>query len=167
MKRLLFLMLAFLPVLVSAKSPKNMKLVMVKPIYNGQCTYNDWGAVISFEWSEYKNYGVTVNIKNETDSRIYVEWENARIDDEPICFSTDNSFTYQNQKPDEVVHSGSECKRFIAKRSEFEIEGRDFFHMSILKEYGSSEEVDFIIPVRFKDKTEDYKFSLKVVADKE
>lgn len=167
MKRILIFIIALVPIFAFAKRPKNVRLVMTKPIYNEQCVYNDWGAVISFEWNDYKNYGVTVSIKNETDSRIYVEWGNARIEDETVCFGNDNSLTYRDKKEDEVIHAGSTCERFIARQSEFEIDGREFFYMNMIKRYGDSGERDIIIPIRFEDKTIDYRFSLKVIADTE
>ena len=121
---------------------------MKEPVKTETCFFEDWSINVSFEWSEYKNYGVTVYIKNITDSRICVEWENARIDDEQICFGNDNSFTYRDKKPDEVVHSGSQCKR-----------------ISNINEYSGSGGRDFIIPIRIGDEVTDYKFTLEVIGD--
>lgn len=165
MKRIVFLILVIIPLFAIAKKPKNLRLVMKEPVKTETCFFEDWSINVSFEWSEYKNYGVTVYIKNITDSRICVEWENARIDDEQICFGNDNSFTYRDKKPDEVVHSGSQCKRFIARRSEFEVDGRSLFYISNINEYSGSGGRDFIIPIRIGDEVTDYKFTLEVIGD--
>ena len=159
MKKFLLFFILFVSLGVSAR---DYKLVMLEPIQNETCVFNGFSFSISFEWSEYENYGVTVIVKNESDSRIYVEWENARIEDEPICFGTDNSFSYRDRKPDEVVHSGSRCKRFIARQSQFKYEGRELFHKKWAKERGISEKVVIIIPVRSGEKVKDYRFTLAV-----
>lgn len=160
MKKLIFfLVMSFISLGVSSK---NYKLVMAEPIRNENCIYNDWSVVISFEWSEYKNYGVTVIVKNESDSRIYIEWENARIDDEPICFGNDNLLSYKDRKPDEIVHAGSQSKRFIARQSEFEYDGRKLFYLKNLDVYGETGRRTLIIPIRIGDEIKDYRFALAV-----
>lgn len=159
MKRFLIFAFLLMPLAINARG---YKLIMKEPVQREDCVYNDWSVVISFEWSEYKNYGITVNIKNESDSRIYVEWENARIEDEPICFGNDNSFTYRDRKADEVVHAGSTCKRFIARQSEMEIDGRELFYTKYVNAYGEAGCRDFIIPIRIGDEVRDYKFKLTV-----
>ena len=156
-----------LPVLLPAKRPKNVRMVMTEPVMREDCTYSDYVATIAFSWSEYRNYGVTVTVSNETDSRIYVEWGNARIDDEPVCFGNDNMLTYRDRKEDEVVHVGSKCQRLIVRQSELEIDGRDFFPMRLLREYGRSGGRTVIIPVRHGEEVTDYVFKLEAVADRQ
>ena len=159
MKRLIIFALLLMPLMINARG---YKLIMKEPVEMEDCVYNDWSVVISFEWSEYKNFGITVNIKNESDKRIYVEWENARIEDEPICFDNDNSFTYRDRKADEVVHAGSTCRRFIARQSEMEIDGREFFYTKHAKEFGEAGGRDIIIPIRIGEEVKDYKFTLAI-----
>lgn len=159
MKRLIIFALLLMPLMINARG---YKLIMKEPVEREDCVYNDWSVVISFEWSEYKNFGITVNIKNESDKRIYVEWENTRIEDEPICFDNDNSFTYRDRKADEVVHAGSTCRRFIARQSEMEIDGREFFYTKHAKEFGEAGGRDIIIPIRIGEEVKDYKFTLAI-----
>ena len=138
---------------------------MKEPVTNQECKFSDNGVTIYFEWSEYKNYGITLIVKNETKERIYIEWSNARIEDEPICFGNDNSFTYLNSKPDEVIHAGSTCERFITRQSEFETEGREFFYLSYLKKYNTAGSRSVIIPIKRGSDTKDYRFMLGVVGE--
>ncbi len=167
MKRFLFFMLALLPVIAIAKKPKNVRLAIVSPQYKDPAVFQDDNVTFEFSWDS-SDIGVNVKISNNTDSRIYIEWENSRLDDEPICFGSDNSFTYRDQKPDEVVHSGSYSKRFVARKSQFENEYRRLFYWdSTFKKYGESSAVPIIIPVKIGDNVTDYSFQIKVVSDKE
>lgn len=152
--------------MVFAKKPKNVRLVVVSPTYSDPAVYDADSVKFEFGWSR-SDIGIDVTIHNNTNSRIYVEWENTRLDDEPICFGNDNSFTYRDTKPDEVIHKGSYSKKFVAKKRQFEIETLRLFYWQTFKEYGESARCPLIIPIRFGDKVVDFSFELQVISDKE
>ena len=61
---------------------------------------------------------IGVRVTNKTKSRIYIEWENARLGTLNVMFMTDNVLTYSRPKQDEVVHAGSSARRNIGKRTD-------------------------------------------------
>lgn len=61
---------------------------------------------------------IGVRVTNKTKSRIYIEWENARLGTLNVMFMTDNVLMYSRPKQDEVVHAGSSVRRNIGIRTD-------------------------------------------------
>ncbi len=164
MKKLLFTLLIMLPLMAIAKKHKDTRLIVEAPVFSETASFEVDSIRFSFEWKSYSDIGVKVTIDNNTTSRIYVEWNNTRLRDEPICFGDDNSFTYRDSKPDEVIHRGSYARRFIARQSQFENESKRLFNWETFEEFGSSAVCKLIIPIKRDNKVTDYLIELRVVA---
>ena len=151
--------------MVVAKKPKNIRLAVVSPVYSDVGVYETDSLIFRFSWSSGSDIGVDVTIENNSQSRVYIEWSNTRLDDEPICFGTDNVFTYQNTKPDEVIHKGSKARRFVARQSQFSNEYKQLFYWDEIKKYGHSMKRDIIIPIKQNGVTYDHVITLQVISD--
>ena len=102
---------------------------------------------IRFEFSYIPwSYYLKVRIKNKTDERVYVEWENFRLSDKQICFRSDNYYSFNNNKQDEVIHSNSSSEKEIRQRIDPELMAQPFSE-SLIKRYGESV-MKVIIPIR-------------------
>lgn len=141
---------------------KQVRLVVEEPVSSDSPIYEDNLVRFSFSWDYWSDIGLDVTIENKTQQRIYVEWENARIKDEPIVFGDDYKLFAHREKPDEVIHIGSKSKRFIARVSQVDNDGLRLFYWNTFKKYGESAICHVIIPIRFDNKTVDYKIGLKV-----
>lgn len=155
MKKLLILMLVILmPIALQAKEYE--LYCSIGDVSTGGPFFEDDSVRFEFEWHSFAPHFLKVRIKNKTQSRITVEWENARLLDSPICFRSDNIFSFNNPKPDEVIHAKSTSEKEIGER-----EDPDYmslvFHESSIKNYGHSTS-EVIIPVKFPSgKITDYK----------
>ena len=163
MKKFILLMMLLIPVSMVAK-----KKVKYKKVYDFYVTspqdaklkyYEDSRVSFTFDWKEYKNYCISVRIKNLTDSRIYVEWENARIDNSQVTFDTDTYRNYQDPKPDEVIHGGSYTERNLMERKYIH-SSIGIFPIDFMKYGGDSSSCNLIIPIRFGDEVVDYKITV-------
>lgn len=153
---------------IYAKKPKvrNERIIVVSPVLSEDATYSVDSIQFKFGWKSYKDFGIDVTISNDKDSCIFVEWNNVRLGDEPICFGTDNSFTYTDKKYDEIVYDGSYTKKFIAKQSQFNnIEFARLFHWDIYKKEGRSAKIEVIIPIKSMGKTTVYRIKTMIMAD--
>ena len=90
---------------------------------------------------------IGVTITNKTKSRIYVEWENARIGTANVMFMTDNVLMYSRPKQDEVVHARSSTRKDIGVRTDGDYVVPIFRDRDI-KNYGYSVS-SAIIPIRY------------------
>lgn len=130
----------------------------INGVSTGGPYFEDDSVRFEFDYSMYLHPKfLTVNIKNKTDSRLYVEWENARINDDQICFKTDNAFSFNNPKPDEVIHANSESTKEIGNRQYFNKGSVNLFNESSIKAHGRSLQ-ELILPIRYASgKIIDYK----------
>ncbi len=144
MKKLILLLMILLPVVAGAKeyelycSTGNMNT-------DGPF-FEDQNVRFEFEYKYLEGYFLRVKVKNKTDKRITIEWENARISDEQICFDTDNVYSYNNPKPDEVVHANSSSYKKIGERKSPDYRNT-IFSDDLIKKYGESV-CQLIIPIR-------------------
>lgn len=114
--------------------------------------------------SSYSEEFLAIYIKNETNERIFIEWENARCDGGKIVFSDDRRITMNNPKVDEAVSANSESlRREITSLNHI---GSDYivplFRTKSLKE-GIDDIVSLKIPIKFVDgKVEEYTFNVRL-----
>lgn len=145
MKRFLFFFLLFVSLGIYAKEYRlSCKVDGVN--IDGPYYEND-SVRFDFEYRAYSPHFLNVRIKNKMQKRITIEWENARLGDSQICFGSDNVFSYNNHKPEEVIHAGSQLEKEIGEREDPEYRSLVFYESSI-KKYGRSV-VSVIIPVRY------------------
>lgn len=110
-------------------------------------------------------YGFTVT--NNTDNRIFIEWENARFDESRVVFSDETRLTMGNPKADEVVFAKS---RSISRTMTNQTRAGATYLLNFLydpqklkKNIGTKAETKLIIPIRFPDDTvEDYFITFSV-----
>ena len=154
MKKLLFILMLILPLATTAKEYE--MYCSVKGESTGGPFFEDESVRFDFEWHSYAPYFLKVKIKNKTDERITVEWENARLGKMNICFRSDNLFSYNDAKPDEVIHAKSDAVKEIGERESAEYMSPIFLESSV-KKYGKSVS-SVIIPIKFPSgEIKDYK----------
>ena len=152
-KLILFALMALLPMVASAKEYELYCSVNDKS--TGGPFFEDSSVRFEFRYIPF-SYFIKVKVINKTNERIYIEWENARISDRQICFGTDNAFSFNNTKSDEVVHSKSSSQKEVGRRVDPEYMG-PLFHESSLKNGGRSVN-SIIIPIKYPSgKIIDYK----------
>jgi len=90
---------------------------------------------------------IGVKVTNKTTSRIYIEWENARLCTRGVVFMDDNAFSRGRAKQDEVVHSKSSSRKNIGIRTDgsFVV---PVFRDSSVKSRGE-DFASVIIPIRY------------------
>jgi len=158
MRKIVFALLMLIPLVASAKEFSLCCSV------NGNKTdgpvYENDSVRFEFSYSPYlEPYFLKVKIVNKTDSRITVEWENARILNHQVCFRSDNIYTFNNPKPNEVVYPNSSSVKDIGEREA--IDYRHFiFKEDDIKKRGHSYN-SVILPIIYSSgKVVDYKISL-------
>ena len=143
-KLILFALITLLPMVASAKEYE--LYCKVDGNLTGGPFYEDSNVRIEFEYRYFEGYFLRVRVINKTDKRITIEWENARLLDNQICFDTDNIYSYNNPKPDEVVHANSSSTKKIGERKR--PDNRPFiFNEDLIKKHGESVR-RLIIPIK-------------------
>lgn len=144
-KLILFALITLLPMVASAKEYE--LYCKVDGNLTGGPFYEDSNVRIEFEYRYFEGYFLRVRVINKTDKRITIEWENARLLDNQICFDTDNIYSYNNPKPDEVVHANSSSTKKIGERKSPYY--RNFvFNDDLIKKNGNSLN-HLIVPIKF------------------
>lgn len=155
MKKYVYLILILLVTCVtaSAKKPKPV----IKWSLEVTNELSDKAKLITFECraSEYYDRFISsFHINNETDERVFIEWENARVDNSRIVFGDDNRLTMKNPKADEAVspHSSSISRQITGERFVYS----DFMlplyrPKDLKKDLGSKNYRDVKIPIRYSD----------------
>ena len=116
------------------------------------------GMLISFDCYSPSEYSTTFisgfQVKNDTDERIFIEWENARVTNSRVIFGDDRRITMGNPKADEAISPNS---RSIRRN----ITGEIYIGSSIViglydtkqlkKNIGTKDTTYIKIPIRFAD----------------
>ncbi|MBR3496311.1 MAG: hypothetical protein IKH37_06235 [Prevotella sp.] len=150
---------------VNAKKPK--------PVFKYQLNVtsktSERGNLIIFS-AEAKDWDVSwindFTVKNNTDERIFIEWENARVTNSRVIFGDDRRISMGNPKADEAVSAhGSSISREITGETYI---GSNyvlplFRPKKLKKNIGSKDYVFFMIPIRYGDNTvEEFELELTV-----
>lgn len=123
---------------------------------------NDREAIEFTVISGYDEYFASIYLKNNTNERIYIEWENARCNSGKIAFNDDRRITMNNPKQDESVASFSySLTRKVTSQSKV----MDDYLIPLYKKddliKGETKNVYLLIPIRFSDgKVIDYHVNL-------
>ena len=144
-----------------------------KPVFTCQLNVvsktSERGKLIKFN-GEARDWDVSwirnFRVNNNTDERIYIEWENARVINSRVIFGDDRRITMGNPKADEAISAhGSSISREITS----EVCIGDSFVLPLFrpkdlkKNIGSKDYVFFMIPIRYSDNTvEEFKLELTV-----
>ena len=93
-------------------------------------------------------------VYNNTNERIYIEWENARCNHGKVIFSDDRRINMNNAKQDEAIspHSFSLSRDITSKNYVMDDYLIPLFHKKDLKA-GEVRKVYLLIPIRFSDGT--------------
>lgn len=124
-----------------------------KPAYE-----NDFAIIkLGLLWDKF----LIVEIENKTEDRLYIEWENARLDNNKIVFGDDTMLTMRNEKTDEVVIAHAKTKKRLTRRDYvFENMVKKLTTKSIIKKNGS-DSATFVLPIKYNEKTYDLLLNLK------
>lgn len=161
MRKMLLLMAIIVPIVTFAQRKAFVEKItnacLISPYYSELHAYENDSVSVVFNFSRYF---IEVEVFNKTDNRIYIEWENARLDDSKVVFDDDRPITMGLKKEEEVVASRrSSESRKITKKSKFI--GDTLYELINLKKYESID-FDVLLPIRFGDKSVDYQFKLCV-----
>ena len=129
-------------------------------------TYRD--SIVSISFSLYDNCSfLHVMISNNTNERIAVEWENAKIFGDQVCFDNDSRLTMGRAKQDEVIMKGDYIsKNLLPKGNVLSSRVMPLFQTKPLKK-GETRGTYVTIPVKYKGKTYDIEIQLTASAVKE
>ena len=116
---------------------------------NNSGIFEDENIKIHLSWSHFNSSFISIIIDNKTKDRVYIEWENARLNGSNLAFSNDRKILLNNPKQDEVVHSQTQSILREIMRRDFAEEG--FFPQI--------ENGTLILPVRIGNHTIDYKLT--------
>lgn len=168
MKKAILLILLFstcFSVISEAKKPKRIFRYTLELINKP----SEKGKLISFNGtcSDYNQYFVTdFQVTNNTDERIYIEWQNARFGGNQIAFGTDTRLTLSQPKPDEVVYANSSSISRSITGQNFILSDMQYVYLPysrIYKNVGEKAYLEIIIPIRYSDGKED-DFKLMITA---
>lgn len=142
----------------------NVKVAVVSPVDNQKGVYS----IDSLEFYTYtsKYSGMLYFcLTNNSTSRVYIEWQNAKINSDRVFFGDDSRLTMHNTKPDEAIAPGSlsETRTLFTDHN---IAGnflvRWWFKKDVKK--GVSPNLILTIPVKkYGQEAKDYKFEIKFV----
>lgn len=102
-------------------------------------------------------------VRNNTNQRFFIEWENARCNFGKVVFGDDRRISMNNPKADEAVSAySSSLSRELTSMSNIGDESvYSLYHVKNLKN-GQTESVYLNIPIRFSDgSVEEYHLTLK------
>ncbi len=139
---------------------KEAKISLTKPIQSDSLKYED--EKVSFNFFPIHDYDgyyyIEVEITNKTDNRLYIEWENARINGSKVVFSEDRKLFMNNKKEDEVVVGGekSEKRKILPIKNV----GDNGIHAIFDDSQKMNMDIPIIIPIKREDTINDYKFTI-------
>lgn len=114
------------------------------------------------EVNEYDEKFINFRLENLTDERIYIEWENTRIDGGKVVFSDDRIIMKNIPKADEAVSSqSSSLLRDIAYNTSGNYLISLFKVKDLKKKIGEENHIYLTIPIRYMDNTID-EFNIKI-----
>lgn len=165
MKKLLILLMMCIPFVAMAKDVR----IKVKTDDGLIQQYVD--DIISVRFYGAKtapNYFITIEIINNTNERIELEWENAKFESGRVLFPDDTGLTKNNQRANEVVFGGDKLKKEFTSQS-FWNEHREMltkiYSMKSVKNSESEFKKTLILPVIHNGETTDYRFELIFVIE--
>ena len=140
MKKLFFLLVLFMAcATLSSKEKPQLSIRILYPYSEGLTNeYEDSIIRVYFDVSEKALYLI---IHNKTNKRIYLEWENFRIDNSAIAFDTDRRIKMDEPKSDEYISAWWDIDKIKKMGEQFS---------------------KVIIPIRVNDKNIDYVFQIGV-----
>lgn len=158
MRKILLLLLYVFTINVSSEAKKIKPIV--KSSWEQVSNHSEKGKLVSFNCmlnSTAPAFLSAFACENGTDERIFIEWENARLNGDKVIFGDDTRLTMRNPKTDEAVspHSSS-IVRMIASIGQILPDIRvALFPASVdkmlKKELGKKGTVEVKIPIRFTD----------------
>ena len=162
MKKFLFLIISLM--ICSNLSSKEKPYLSLRILYpyseNLTKEYEDSIVKIYFDVNEKSLY---LKIYNKTKNRMYLEWENFRIDNSAIAFDTDRRLKMDEQKSDEVIFPDnySTHNYVIPKKAVEDSYIKDWWNIDKIKKAGE-QFTKVIIPIRVNDINIDYVFCIGV-----
>lgn len=114
--------------------------------------------------SNYNDDFITVYLWNNTNERVYIEWENARCEFGKVIFSDDRRITMNNAKSDEAIspHSSSLTRKITSMNNIGSDYIRPLFSIKNIKK-GIDENINLKIPIKFADGSiEEYEFNIRL-----
>lgn len=169
MKKVLFLLLlscfVFALPCEAKKKPKGEVAIELTPSTSSSTSYTDSIITVDIR-PDWSGSFFKVNIHNNTQGRIYVEWENARIDGNKVLFSDDRPITMNQKKEDEVIMAGDMIygKEITSKGKYYDSLGLlPLYKEKEMKKNGREYSYTIILPIRLADgTTHDYKFNARI-----
>lgn len=136
---------------------KEKRKELIAPIYNANNDYEDDSLFISLNPTEYF---MMIEVKNKTKERFYIEWENARLNGGKVVFDDDSRLLMGIPKSDEAVPGeSSSLRKGITSANKMYDSSIGYLDRS---KRDHPCEIDIILPIRFKDKTVDYKLTSRI-----
>ena len=119
--------------------------------------------------SSYDENFLTIYLWNNTDERIFIEWENARCQSGKVVFGDDRRITMNNAKADEAISANSHSltKEVTSADNIMSDDIIPLFRTKYLQD-GIDKYVKIKIPVRFADgNVEEYDFYVRLYWESE
>ena len=159
MKKVIYLMLLILMVGVTADAKKKPKPVIKYSLeVTNMNERSEKGKLISFDCWNASEYSTTFirgfQVKNDTDERVFIEWENARVTNSRVIFGDDRRITMGNPKADEAIspHGRSISREITGETYIGSSWVLDLYDTKQLKKNLGSKDTTYIkIPIRFAD----------------
>ena len=157
---LMIMLFAFSLTVNAKKKPKPIFkciLEVAPPSKRGQkITFSCWPS------QSLGYYLGSFEVKNGTDERIFIEWENARLNWSRIVFGEDNRISIRNPKADEAIspHSTSISRNITGEKNYNDGYQIPLYNVRELKKkrLGSKDRTHITIPIRYLDgSVEEYK----------
>lgn len=162
----LFLLVAFMMSSSTINAGKANGVIKIL-VDNDKEYYEDDNVKVKFSMISENLY---MNVYNKLDERIFIEWENARTNNNKVIFGTDNRLSVRNKKEDEAISSKSLSlsRCFYCENPMSALGGvwamPVYTHGILNLEEEEFCSVTFILPIRMPDgKTKDYKIYVKVM----
>ena len=141
---------------------KKVKIMLLQPYESSELKFSDSKVDIEFSpvYGLDGYYFINVIVSNKTEKRIYIEWDNARINGSKAVFNDDRKLFLNNSKSDEVVISGekSESRSIMPKENV----GDDRLYPFFYNNSNGFSNIPIILPIRYSnDDVIDYKFTIQ------
>ena len=151
MRKIFVLLLLVVPLFC-----KGQYVNVIYPKVNNSGIFENDSIRVKFEYDT--DEFVKFSLYNKTNERIYIEWDNFRIENSAIAFDDDRRFTMNQRKEDEAVASESNSQN---KSITMKDNVRDNYIVDFMK--GNAYRV--IIPIRYGNKSIDYKVKIEFLQD--
>lgn len=111
----------------------------------------------------YDRYFLITRVKNKTDGRIYIEWQNAKLLGANVLFKNDTPLTVNNAKPDEMIMAKDYARKEISTSAYYGSYSMELSPLVRERDIRNNKVIcmSMVLPIRYGEKFDDISITVK------